>query len=267
MDLQLEAGRFYAILGRNGSGKSTLMRILAHREAASGGEAEVLGVRLEDDFAERASEIAFVAEGSLYPAPLALAEIFPFYRAAFPGWSEDLARGLLGAFGLGLEKRVGELSRGQLVQLAVSLQLAYGPRLILLDEVTSVLDAKARGTLLKELRARVAGGATVLLSTNIVTEVQGIADSFVLLGDKRVKISAPAAELAESFIKLRRSLSDDHPVFGAKDCVEVGLGDGGTPLFLLSKEDAALHAGCELFIAREAITASEVFIYLSSLRE
>ena len=161
----------------------------------------------------------------------------------------------------------GELSRGQLVQMSLVLNLAYSPSLILLDEVTAVLDARVRSFLMTDLSERVRLGATVLLATNIVTEVQNIANALILIGDKKIKVNATTEKISSEFLKLKKRKNSDHPIFRRESCIEVGLSSDGDPLYLVSRGDAALEILPTEILAIEPIMPVEVFIYLTRLRD
>ena len=231
LNLSLIPGNFYALLGKNGSGKSTLIRILAHREIATSGEGMVLGTSLDCDFAERANLLAYVSEATYMPPGQKIRDLMALHAKVYPKWDPEEAARLAEGFHLNIDKRSGELSRGQLVQMSLVLNLSYGPLLILLDEVTSVLDASARGFLMEELSARVKIGATVLLATNIVTEVQDIANALVLVGGGRIRLNTPISEISSEFLKLKRNPAQDHPIYKQDTCIEVGLSASGAPLY------------------------------------
>lgn len=267
LDLQLEAGNFYAVLGKNGSGKSTLIRILAHREAVTGGNATILGVDLDHDFAEVGNEIAFVSEATYMPPGARVQDLIDLHAKIYRGWDRKIEQDLVVGFRLDTKKRSGELSRGQLVQMALVLNLSYSPKLILLDEVTAVLDASAREFLMSVLAARVKKGATVLLATNIVTEVQHVANALILIGDRRVKVNASKEQLSSKFVKLKKEPNDDNPIFRKESCIEVGLSSHGNPLYLIAKEDFDPKSIIPGHISSDPITPSEIFIYLTRLRD
>lgn len=267
LDLRLEAGNFYAVLGKNGSGKSTLIRILAHREAVNSGEAIILGVDLDHDFAEIGNEVAYISEATYMPPGATVQDLIELYAKIYRGWDRKIEQELVAGFRLDPKKKSGELSRGQLVQMALVLNLSYSPRLILLDEVTAVLDASAREFLMCVLPERVKKGATVLLATNIVTEVQHVANALILIGDRRVKVNAPKDQLSSEFVKLKKEPNNDNHIFRKDSCIEVGLSNNGIPLYLIAKKDFDSKSVIPGLISSDPITPNEIFIYLTRMRD
>jgi len=259
LDLDLQSGNFYALLGKSGSGKSTLLRILAHRESASGGSGLVLGVGLDHDFCEAANRIAYVSEAEAFFPHLKIQELLEINAVDYRNWDGIVAQRLTAGFQLDLAKHAGELTRGQQAQLRLLLGLSYSPDLILLDEIISLLDEKARGFLLEFLLERVQAGATVLLATNFAIEVQQAATCLILLGDKRVKINASGKAIAAGYRKVAR------PFRGGSDCVEVGHSESGETYYLIAAQDAKLGGFSDAVLSVEAITPEELFLYLSHL--
>ena len=266
LHLDLEAGKFYALLGKNGSGKSTLMRILAHREPVDAGELSVLGVGIEDDFGAVANDLGFISEVNFLPVDTRIEKILQLHSKVFCRWNAEAAARLVEAFNLDLRKKAPELSRGQQVQVGLVLALSHDPKLILLDEVTSVLDASAREILMRELRDRRDRGATILLSSNIVSEVIGHATDYILLGEQKLKFTAPADEISDYFVKLRRPGDSNHPLFGVPNAVEVSVGTDGTAQILAAKADLQGIQIAPEMICESVASPNEIFIYLSRLR-
>ncbi|MGZ3653197.1 MAG: ATP-binding cassette domain-containing protein [Bdellovibrionota bacterium] len=259
LDLDIQSGNFYALLGKSGSGKSTLMRILAHRERASAGCGLVLGVGLDQDFCEAANRVAYISEAEAFYPHLTIAELLQINEADFRNWDGIVAQRLAKAFQLDLGKHAGELSRSQQAQLRLLLGLSYSPDLILLDEIISLLDDKARGFLLEFLGERVKAGATILLATNFAVEVQQAATCLILLGDKRVKLNASGKAITAGFKKVMRSCG------AGSGCVEVGHSPAGEPYYLISTQDVKSGGVSDAVLGVEPITLAELFLYLSHL--
>lgn len=264
IELKLEAGRFYLLAGPNGVGKSTLMRILMRQERFDAGEGSVLGFPLSEDRAGQGSRVALVSEATDYALPLSLREIFARFPRIHPRWDASRFHELQGALGFDLSKRFSDLSRGQKMQVAMAAAFASRPELWLLDEVTSVLDARARELIVEKLRAEVDAGATVVLSTNIVTEVQHVADHLLVLRDGRLAIDSPLREVSKLFTRLRRAPKVDHPLFLLPACRAIGADSDGTRSYLIETREAGVIPG--VFVDPEPVTAEEVFIYYTGVR-
>jgi ABC-type multidrug transport system ATPase subunit len=166
--------------------------------------------------------------------------------------------------GVDLDKSFGALSRGQRMQVACAAALAGKPRLLLLDEVTSVLDARARPYFVDALSAACRAGSTVLLATNIVSEVRDAADRLLLIEDGAVQIDVSVADLSERFLRLLRRVGQDHAVFSAHSAVPVGKGEDGHARWLVPRDDPAARGLPEELVDPRKVTPEEAFIYFTS---
>jgi ABC-type multidrug transport system ATPase subunit len=198
-----------------------LLRILGRREPADSGDGILLGRPLGDDLAAHGHEVAFVSEATDYAVPGTMRAFFSRYSDMQPGWGWALFESSMSALNVDLDKSFGALSRGQKMQVACAVALAAKPRLFLLDEVTSVLDARARPYFVGALSALCRAGSTVLMATNIVSEVRDAADRLLLIEGGSVQINVSVAELSERFLRLVRRDGEGHSVFAAHRAVPV----------------------------------------------
>lgn len=211
--LAVAQGEIVALLGPNGAGKSTLLQILAGALPASGGEAEVAGVRIPGAQRELSARVGYVPQGeSVYPE-LTVAENLRFFGALHGLRAGALAArvdALLDALALRerASQRAGTLSGGLRQRVALGCSLLHEPPVLLLDEPGTGLDPLARERLADVLRTLRAQGRSILLSTHSLDEAAAVADRVVFLAQGRVQADLPAArahELADAF---RRSEGD-----------------------------------------------------------
>ena len=159
LDLDVAAGGFVAVTGPNGSGKSTLLAVLAGLLVPTGGELEIA--------AERA-EVGYLAHEPLVYRELSALENLELYGRLYrvPERRERIGM-LLERYGLwdARHERVSAYSRGMAQRLALCRTLLHDPRLLLLDEPYSALDAEGARLLDAELTA-LAGERTLVVSTH-----------------------------------------------------------------------------------------------------
>lgn len=165
VNLDLCAGRIYGLVGSNGSGKSTLLRLLAGALRPSAGEIIVRG------------KIGYVAQKfSLYD-DLPVEENIRFF-ARCHGLNGDTLEArvssLLGRFGLDSirRQRTGDQSQGWKQRIALAAALCHNPSTLLLDEVTSGLDPRARQELWTYFAECRQAGMSILLSTHFLEEAR-----------------------------------------------------------------------------------------------
>ena len=236
LDLDVEEGEFLAILGYSGSGKTTLMSLLAGLAAPDSGEALFEGAPIAGPGPERG--LVFQSY-SLFPwmsvrenVTLAVDSVFRAQPAAERSARVDRYVEMVG-LSHATERRPAELSGGMRQRVAVARALAMSPRVLLLDEPLSALDALTRAKLQDELSSiHAREKTTVVLVTNDVDEALLLADRVVLLTagpdahlDQSFRVSLPRprdrSALNESiaFTSLRAKIT--------RRLIELGQGRGG----------------------------------------
>ena len=190
IDLEVADGEFVAVLGRSGCGKSTLLRMIAGLLPVSSGEITVAGTpvtRPRPDIAMLFQRPALLPWRSVLDNVLLPAEIFGWSRAKH----RERARQLLDMAGLaGFEKRLPhELSGGMQQRVSLCRSLLGEPRVMLMDEPFSALDALTREELSGELQqVHMETGATVVFVTHSIDEAVLLADRVVVLSPRPGRI-------------------------------------------------------------------------------
>ena len=193
--LEVPAGRVVGLVGPNGAGKSTLLQLACGLLTPSGGTIEVLG----RPPASGRAEVGFVAQDTPTYAGLTVAEHLRLGARLNPAWDTALAERRITALGLDPAKRAGRLSGGQRAQLALTLAIAKRPDLLILDEPVASLDPLARRDFMKSLMEFTAEqGASVILSSHVVADLERVCDYLVVLAASRVQLAGEVDELLES---------------------------------------------------------------------
>ena len=209
VSLSVEAREFIAFLGPSGSGKSTLLRIIAGLETADSGEVRLDGRRI-DNLAPGARDVAMVFQHyALYPHMTVRENMaFGLKNAGVP--KPEIAERIAQAARVleieeQLDKKPGQMSGGQRQRVAVGRAIVKNPKLFLLDEPLSNLDAALRGRTrveLAQLRTRV--DAALIMVTHDQAEAMTLADRMVVMNDRRIQqVGAPMevyARPANSFV-------------------------------------------------------------------
>jgi NitT/TauT family transport system ATP-binding protein len=190
IDLEVRDGEFVAILGRSGCGKSTLLRLISGLLPATGGEVQVSGDRVTKprrDIAMMFQKPALLPWRSVLDNVLLPVQIFGWKKAAH----RERAHELLTMTGLaGFEKRLPhELSGGMQQRVALCRSLIANPRVMLMDEPFSALDALTREELSGELqRVHMELGTTIVFVTHSIDEAVLLADRVVVLSPRPGRI-------------------------------------------------------------------------------
>jgi ABC-2 type transport system ATP-binding protein len=189
------------LLGRNGAGKTTLMRVIAGHEFPSAGSVAVLGHSpLKSE--EVLRRMVFIREDQVYPM-IRVGQAVQVASWFYPNWSRELAADLLSDFGLPLDRRIRNLSRGMRSALGIVIGLAARAEVTLFDEPYAGLDAVARQLFYDRLLADYAEHPrTVLLSTHLIDEAAGLMERVVVLDRGRVVLDAAADDLRGSAVSV-----------------------------------------------------------------
>ena len=184
VSLRVGEGELVGLLGPNGAGKTTLLSLVSGLRRTDAGTVRLFGG--DPRLASSRAALGTTPQETGLPPTLKVGEVVDFIAGHYPSpmsRSEVLAR-----FGLeGLAQRqTGGLSGGQKRRLAVALALVGRPRLVLLDEPTTGLDVEARHILWQALRDYHADGATVVLTSHYLEEIEALAHRVVVIGAGRV---------------------------------------------------------------------------------
>jgi ATP-binding cassette subfamily B protein len=205
IDLEVEAGRVVALVGPSGSGKTSLVALIARLYDPDAGEVLVDGADVREiDVGSLRREIAFVADDSfLFTA--SVAENIAYARPdATPEEIELAARraqadGFIRDLPDGYETRVGErgltLSGGQRQRVAIARALLADPRILILDDATSSVDATTEAAIKAGLREAMAGRTTFIIAHRLSTV--SLADEIVVLDRGRIVDRGTHEELME----------------------------------------------------------------------
>lgn len=186
VDLEIHRGEVFGFLGPNGAGKSTTIRVLLDLLRPTAGTVEVLGTD------PRVGGPGLRARTGYLPGELALGvrttarELLEHHARLRGGAGADRIGPLAERFGLDLDLPARTLSKGNRQKIGVVQAFAHRPELLILDEPTSGLDPLLQREFLTMLREAAAGGATVFLSSHVLSEVEAVAGRVAIIRQGRV---------------------------------------------------------------------------------
>jgi ABC-2 type transport system ATP-binding protein len=235
IDLAIPHGGITALVGPNAAGKSTLIKTWVGFERPTRGSVTVASVDPWQDRSAALHHLGYVPQSpSLYDA-LSVDDHLELALMLRPSFDRGYARARLDRLGVPGDQAARSLSGGQQAQVALALALGTRAEILLLDEPLASLDPLARREFLHVLTDAVrSDGATALLSSHIVTDVEQACDRLIVLGVGRVLLhDTVAAAMAAHAIS-----STQHPNavagFGAPDGSRIWLvrGEGDRPATL-----------------------------------
>ena len=231
LDLNVRAGEFYALLGPNGAGKTTTLRMAAGLLPADSGEIRIFGVDARRDPIAAKRITAWLSdEPMLYDRlnPLEYLEFVAGLWSVEPGVAEARARELCEVLDLWKHRRerCEGFSRGMKQKVALAGALIHEPRLLMLDEPLTGLDAAIARQVKDLLMERVHAGACIILTTHILEVAERLADRIGIiahgkliaqgtLGELRSVAGQSNSSLEEVFLQLTRADGANEPTAGA----------------------------------------------------
>jgi ABC-2 type transport system ATP-binding protein len=213
VDLAVPEGSIYGILGPNGAGKTTILRMLLGIIDPDGGERLLLG---HAQPLEAAKLVGYLPEErGLYPAMTAREAV------AFMGALRGLplavgrtrAEGMLRDNGLAdyVDKPIRSLSKGMAQTVQLFGTIVHRPKLIVLDEPFSGLDAINQGRLEHLIREEAAGGATIIFSTHVIAHAERLCERIAIIAAGKVRFEGRVAEARDRLrpqVRLRTRVAD-----------------------------------------------------------
>jgi len=185
LSLTVPEGSAFALIGANGAGKSTTIKILMNLIEASRGVAKVLGVDSRDLSRQQFAQIGYVSENQELPPRLTVRDYLAYLRPLYPSWDQSLEKSLLKQLELPLGRKIGHLSHGMRIKMALACALAYRPKLLVLDEPFSGLDPLVRKEFMESLMHQ-AGETTILISSHELGELENTATDVAFITKGKV---------------------------------------------------------------------------------
>ncbi|WP_131106244.1 ABC transporter ATP-binding protein [Ornithinimicrobium sufpigmenti] len=218
ISMTVAPGETVGILGANGAGKTTLVEMIAGLRTPDSGSIEVLGLHPTRDRARLRQVLGVQLQSAYLHHALTARELVELYRSFYPhprGTEETLD---LVELGRHRDTQFEKLSGGQQQRLSVALALVGRPRMVILDELTTGMDPRARRRMWRAIEALQTDGVTILMVSHAMDEVERLCDRVLLLQDGQVLAQgtpaeviaqAQAASLEDAFVALTGTTIED----------------------------------------------------------
>jgi ABC-2 type transport system ATP-binding protein len=198
LNMAVPENSVYGLVGPNGAGKTTTIKILMNACQATTGTAEVFGHDSRSLSPQDFTQIGYVSENQEMPEWMTVGYLMNYLKPFYPSWDTTRADELLRQFELPGDRRIKNLSHGMRMKLALASSLAYRPRLIVLDEPFTGLDPLVRDELIEGVLES-AEGATILISSHDLSELESFASHIGYLDRGRLQFSEEMTSLVNRF--------------------------------------------------------------------
>jgi len=195
LDLTVNKGSIYGLVGVNGSGKTTVIKHLAGVYRSDGGTIRVGGADVYDNAAVKA-KMGYVSDDLYFFPSYNLKMLGKFFGGLYKNWNAARFQELIELMGLDVKRRVSRFSKGMQKQAALALSLSSMPEFLLLDEPIDGLDPIVRSRIFKWIIDDVAARQmTVLISSHNLKEMDGICDTVGIIKEGKMLMERDLDEL------------------------------------------------------------------------
>ena len=266
IDLTIEDGSIYGLVGSNGSGKSTLLRLAAGIYMPDAGKITADGESIFDNFRKK-TEIAYLGDTPYFMPHATIKELARFYRTIYPSFDNKLYNRLLEIFPLDYKARIAIMSKGMQRQAALIMAIASSPKYLLLDEAFDGLDPVIR----KVLKSILIEGAesramTTVIASHNLRELEDLCDSVGLIHGGNIIFSDTVENLKGKLHKVQTAFSKipEISVFKGLDLLKVERSGSVIQMIVRGEEEEIMRYIDRLSpIFSECIepTLEEMFVY------
>jgi ABC-type multidrug transport system ATPase subunit len=265
--LVVRPGQCYGLFGRNGAGKTTTMKCLLNLLRPRGGSVRLFGLDPAKHEVEVKRRLAYVPDSVAFYPWMSVRETLDYLASFRAHWNREIEADLLDRFRLEADQRTGALSKGQRTQVALIAAICPEPELLLLDEPTSGLDPIVRRefieTVIGAYQESDPGKRTILVSTHLISEFEGLIDEFTIMDKGRDMLKLGADEARQRYQKIRARFAEPAPAVEFKGALH--LRREGRELELIANGEGAQilevlrQLGPES-LTTEGLTLEEVFV-------
>ncbi|MCR5196679.1 MAG: ABC transporter ATP-binding protein [Pseudobutyrivibrio sp.] len=187
VDIDIETGKIYGLIGRNGAGKTTLLSILTAQNPATEGTVTLDGQPVWEN-EEALSHICYsreIPQLTLFgPNTLKVKQYLNIAKAFYKNWDQEYADELTKLFNINIKKRINKLSKGMLSAVTIIVAMASKADITILDEPVAGLDVVAREQFYKlVIDEYAATGRTFIISTHIIEEAANLFEKVIMIDD------------------------------------------------------------------------------------
>jgi len=213
LNLRVAAGRCYGLFGRNGAGKTTTIKCLLNLLRPTSGETRVFGLDpIRDEVAVK-SRIGYVPDLVAFYPWMTVDDTLAYFASFRRHWNKAIEASLLKQFRLDRRQKTSHLSKGQRTQLALIGAICPEPELLVLDEPTSGLDPIVRREFIQTVIGAYQDGdpgrRTVLVSTHLISEFEGLIDEFTIIDRGRDVLTLDADTARAQYQKVHARFGSD----------------------------------------------------------
>lgn len=194
INLEIPRGKIVGLLGPNGAGKTTLIKLANGLLTPTRGEIKFLGGPIG---VASKTEIAYLPERTYLDKSWTIDEVLRFFADFYQNFDREKAEKLISDLDLRLDDRIVHMSKGMQEKLQLVLVMSRHAKLYILDEPLGGVDPATRDYILDTILSNFDEGASVLISTHLIAEVERILDEVIFLKAGKILLQEDADKLRD----------------------------------------------------------------------
>lgn len=222
LSFDVPEGSAFAMIGANGAGKTTTIKVLMNIIEPTQGSAMLLGLDSRKISPRELAQVGYVSENQDMPSRLTVGEYVAYLRPFYPTWDRELEVSILRQLRLPLDRKIGHLSHGMRLKMALLCALPYRPNVLILDEPFSGLDPLVRDEFMEGLLGQ-AGEMTILISSHELAEIDGVATHVAFIDEGKLLFQESMSDLIGRFREVHVTLDgpEEEPRHAPKEWMQM----------------------------------------------
>lgn len=195
VNLTIPKGKIIGLLGKNGMGKTTLIKLINDLLIPTSGEILING---EKPGIQSKKLISYLPERTYLDKSMTVKQVLKYFEEFYDNFNRERAEKLLKDLDLGIDKKISHMSKGMQEKLQLILVMSREAELYILDEPLGGVDPATRDYILDTILSNFKEGASVLISTHLIADIERILDDVIFIDKGEIKLISSADELRKT---------------------------------------------------------------------
>ena len=192
INLKIPRGKIIGLLGKNGAGKSTLIKLINNLLTIDSGSILINGQEIG---VESKKIISYLPERTYLDKTMTINAVIEYFKDFYDNFDSDKARKLLKDLNLDVNQKLSKMSKGMQEKVQLVLVMSRKADLYILDEPLGGVDPATRDYILDTILTNFNEGASVIISTHLISDVERILDEVIFINDGKIMLTADSDEL------------------------------------------------------------------------
>lgn len=194
VNLTIPRGRIIGLLGKNGTGKSTLIKLINDLLTPTSGKVLVNGKEVG---VESKKIISYLPERTYLDKSMTVEQVVHYFSEFYDNFDAEKAKKLISDLGLDIKQKLTKMSKGMQEKVQLVLVMSRKADLYILDEPLGGVDPATRDYILDTILSNFNEGASVIISTHLISDIERILDDVIFINDGKIVLSSDADSLRE----------------------------------------------------------------------